>query len=79
MTEITIRVENNSILPSLRKILNSIEGVSIARSARKKHKSGLEEALDDVKNGRVYRAEGVDDLFQKILGEWESDPLYSQV
>ena len=69
MTEITIRVENNSILPSLRKILNSIEGVSSARSARKKHKSGLEEALDDVKNGRVYRAEGVDDLFQKILGE----------
>ena len=69
MTEITIRVENNSILPSLRKILNSIEGVSIARSARKKPKSGLEEALDDVKNGRVYRAESVDDLFQKILGE----------
>ena len=69
MTEITIRVENNSILPSLRKILNSIEGVSIARSARKKQKSGLEEALDDVKNGRVYRAESVDDLFQKILGE----------
>ena len=79
MTEITIRVENNSILPSLRKILNSIEGVSIARSARKKHKSDLEEALDDVKNGRVYRAESVDDLFQKILGEWESNPLYSQV
>ena len=69
MTEITIRVENNSILPSLRQILNSIEGVSIARSARKKRKSGLEEALDDVKNGRVYRAESVDDLFQKILGE----------
>ena len=69
MTEITIRVENNSILPSLRKILNSIEGVSIARSARKKQKSGLEEALDDVKKGRVYRAESVDDLFQKILGE----------
>ncbi|MCQ2246310.1 MAG: hypothetical protein MJZ69_05920 [Bacteroidaceae bacterium] len=33
----------------------------------KKHKSGIEKALDDVKHGRVYKAESVDDMFKHIL------------
>lgn len=30
---------------------------------------GFQEALDDVKHGRVYHAESVDDMFKQILGE----------
>ena len=31
--------------------------------------AGYREAMDDVKNGRVYHADSVDDMFKNILGE----------
>lgn len=66
MTQITINVENASILPHLKKILNSIEGVSIVRPV-KKRKSGLEEAYDDVRSGRVNKYGSSEEMF-KALG-----------
>ncbi len=30
--------------------------------------SGYKEAMDDIKHGRVYHAESVDDMFKQILG-----------
>lgn len=67
MTQLTINIEDKSILPHLKKILSAIEGVCIVKSTTKK-RCGLEEALDDVKNGRVHSAENVDDMFQQVLG-----------
>lgn len=67
MTQLTINIEDSSILPHLKKILNAIEGVSIARPAKKK-KCGLDEALDDVKSGRVHHADNVDDMLKQVLG-----------
>lgn len=67
MTQLTINIEDKSILPHLKKILNAIEGVSIVKSSTKK-KRGLEEALDDVKAGRVHHAKNVDEMFLHILG-----------
>lgn len=49
----------------MKKILNAIEGVSIAKPSRKK-KCGLDEALDDVKAGRVHHADSVDDMFKSL-------------
>lgn len=66
MTQLTINVEDKSMLPHLRKILNSIQGVSVAKPARKK-KSGIEEAYEDIKAGRVYHYDSVDEMF-KALG-----------
>ena len=68
MTQLTINIEDKSILPHLKKILNAIDGVSIAKPAKKKKKCGLEEALDDVKAGRIHRAGNVDEMFQQVLG-----------
>lgn len=68
MTQLTINIEDKTILPHLKKILSAIEGVSIA-SVRRKKKCGLEEALEDVKAGRIYRASSVDDMFNQILGQ----------
>lgn len=65
MTQITINIEDKSILPHLKKILNAIDGVSIAKTEKKK--CGLEEALDDVREGRVTRYENADEMF-KALG-----------
>ncbi len=68
MTQLTINIEDKSILPHLKKILNAIDGVSIAKPERKKRKCGLDEALDDIKAGRIYHADSVDAMFQHILG-----------
>ena len=65
MQQITINIENPAILPSLRKILNAIDGVSIVPQHRR---SGIEEAEEDIRMGRVYKASSVDDMFKQILG-----------
>ena len=33
-----------------------------------RRRKGIDEALDDVQNGRVYHAESVDDMYKQILG-----------
>ena len=65
MQQITINIENPAILPSLRKILNAIDGVSIVPQRRR---SGIDEDEEDIRKGRVYKAENVDDMFKQILG-----------
>ncbi len=65
MQKITINVENPSIMPSLRRVLNAIDGISIVPTRRKK---GIEEAEEDIRKGRVYKADSVDDMFKQILG-----------
>lgn len=67
MTQIVINIEDKSILPHLKKILNAIEGVSLDKPMRKK-KSGIEEAFEDIKAGRVTPVDSVDDMFNQILG-----------
>lgn len=66
MTQLTINIENVAILPHLKKILAAIDGISIAKPAKKK-KSGLEEAYDDVRANRVNTYDSVDD-FYKAMG-----------
>lgn len=67
MTQLTINIEDHSILPHLKKILNALDGVSIAKTSRKAQ-SGIEEAYNDIKAGRVSYAASVDDMFKDILG-----------
>lgn len=67
MTQLTINIEDKSMVPHLKKILEAMQGISIAKPQRR-CKTGIEEAYDDIKAGRVYRAECVDDMFKSILG-----------
>lgn len=66
MTQLTINIEDKSILPHLKKILNAIDGVSIAKPKRKKRKCGLDEALDDIKAGRITRYESVEAMYEAL-------------
>lgn len=65
MTQITINIEDNRILPHLKKILNAIEGVSIAKTTSRK-KTGIEEALDDAKAGRINKYDSPEELFKAL-------------
>ena len=66
MEQLIINVEDRSILPSLKKILNALDGVSIAKKAGRK-KNGLDKALDDVREGRVNQYDNAEEMF-KALG-----------
>lgn len=73
MTEITIRVSDESLLPSFRKLIRSINGIDIV-PAKRKRKSGIEQALEDEAAGRVTEWKGgIDGMFNQILGkEWRT-------
>lgn len=64
MTQITINVEDKSILPILRKIINAFPGVSIAKPEKKQKKSGIEESYEDVRAGRVTHYNNVEEMFK---------------
>lgn len=65
MNTITIQVENQSILASLKKVLQAMNGVRILPK-QKKSKSGLEEALEDIRCGRVSEYENSEEMFKKL-------------
>lgn len=65
METITIQVEDKSVMSGLKKVLKSMSGVVIVPS-RKKEKSGIEEAMDDVRKGNVTEYKDSDDLFKKL-------------
>lgn len=67
MATITISVDDRSIMASLRKILKTMNGVTILPESRKQvKKSGIDEAMDDIKYGRVTEYADVDDMFEKL-------------
>ena len=68
MSQITLQFENDSIKRHFLKIIELMDGVSVVKpQARvRARKSGLEEALEDVKSGRISEYASVDDFFNKI-------------
>ena len=67
MTELVITLKDSSYLPNIRRIVKSLVGVEKVSVPRKKRLSRYEQSLLDVKEGRVYEAKDVDDLFKQIL------------
>ena len=77
MEQILVNVENTSILPSLERVLSSLEGVSISKvpqklvpiqiqPAAKKKKTELERAIEDVKKGELHTFKSVDALMDYL-------------
>lgn len=66
MTELILNVENESILPSLKKVLSSLTGVTVKKTSKRK-KGSLETAFEDIEAGRVYEWKNVDELFDSVL------------
>ena len=66
MCQVILNVEDQSILPSLKRVLNAIDGVSVVSGSHRK--TGMEEAMDDIKENRVYKADSVEEMFEQILG-----------
>lgn len=68
-TETTLKTVEITIpekyVSAIRTLVKSLGGKI---KVRKEKKCGLDEALEDVKAGRVYRAESTEDMMKQIFG-----------
>lgn len=68
MTTMTLHIDNPAIIPSLRKVLSAIEGVTIAKQTRTKAETPNKttiKAINDAREGKTFKASSVDDLLKK--------------
>ena len=63
-----LNIENPAILPTLKEMISSLAGVTIAMP-KSRHRTGLDEALDDVENGRVREWNSFEEMMQTIMSE----------
>ncbi len=64
MTQLTVSVEDVSMLDQIRQAISMRRGVSSV-SLKRQTKTGMDRAIDDLKNGRVYEADSVEDLIKQ--------------
>jgi len=72
--QLLVSISDLSMLNDIKKAISMLKGVTSVKKQKQKEfditkTKGYREAMDDVKHGRVYHAESVDDMFKQILGE----------
>lgn len=67
--QMVVTFDDVSVMHQVKKTLALVRGVKSVSIPRKKRMCGLDRALKDVEEGRVYRADSVEDMFKQILGE----------
>ena len=74
MATLILHIPDESLVQKVKQACKMIVGVASVKEQKTKtlditKTAGYREAMDDVKNGRVYHADSVDDMFKQILGE----------
>lgn len=64
MTQLTVSVDDVSMLDQIRQAISLLRGVA-AVTLKRQSKTGMDRAMDDIKNGRVYEASSVEDLINQ--------------
>jgi len=65
----TLQIQHNVQNATTRRLVQPLISDSIFMPMpieRKIHKSGIDEANEDIKAGRIYRAKSVEDLFEQL-------------
>ena len=86
MATIVLQVPDESLVAKVKqacKMLIGVTSVKVQRPAKEKvyditKTKAFQEALDDVKHGRVTHYDSVDDMFRSVLGEEAFSKLRSQ-
>lgn len=63
--QLILTFDNTAMMSTVKKMLSFIQGVTIT-TPRKKKLNGIDRALLDIKEGRVHKAESLDDLFNQL-------------
>lgn len=74
MAAVILNVTDESMLSQIKRACTLLKGVGSVKVVKSPSKditktSGYREAMNDIKNGRVYHAESADDMFKQILGD----------
>ncbi|MBQ6032025.1 MAG: hypothetical protein IJL29_03265 [Prevotella sp.] len=64
MTQLTVSIEDVSKLEQIKQAISLIRGVSSV-TLKRQRKTGMDRAIEDLKNGRVYEAKSVEDLINQ--------------
>jgi len=64
MTQLTVSVEDVSMLDQIRQAISMLRGVTSV-TLKRQTKTSMDRAIDDIKNGRVYEADSVEDLIKQ--------------
>ena len=73
MTQLIVNIEDVSMLSQIKKACSLLKGVGSVKVVKQKPQNisstkGYQEAMNDVREGRVHKAENADDMFTQILG-----------
>ena len=75
MATVVLQVPDESLVSKVKNACKMLVGVTSVRVQKSTPKvdditktAHYKEAMDDVKNGRIYHANSVDDMFKQILG-----------
>ena len=73
MTQLIVNIEDASLLSQIKKACSLLKGVGSVKVVKQKPQDvtstkGYQEAMEDVRAGRVHKAENADDMFAQILG-----------
>lgn len=64
MTQLTVSIEDVSMLDQIKQAISMLRGVASV-TAKRQPKTGMERAVDDIRQGRVYEASSVEDLINQ--------------
>jgi hypothetical protein len=64
MTQLTVSIEDVSMLEQIKQAISMLKGVSSV-TLKRKPKTGMERAIEDIEEGRVYDANSVEDLINQ--------------
>ncbi len=73
MTQLILNIEDASMLSQIKKACSLLRGVDSVRVVKQKPTAisatkGFQEAMEDVRKGRVFHADSTDEMFTQILG-----------
>ena len=73
MATIVLNVPDESLVSKIKQACKMLQGVASVKVQRSKSEditktAGFKEAMDDIKRGRVYHADSVDDMIKQIFG-----------
>ena len=64
MSQLTVTVEDASMIDEIKQAISLLRGVTSV-TLKRQRKTGMERAVEDIKKGRVYEASSMEDLLDK--------------
>ena len=65
MTQLTVSIEDVSMLDQIQQAISLLRGVTSVSLKKQTRKNSMDRAIEDIENGRVYEASSVEDLINQ--------------